>query len=999
MPHSEIKQILELVKEHPRIWLHTDTFSKHGTLFYCPEFNELLISQQLANTLNQRGIDLNSAKEVLTSEIQLIAAELRGNDSIEHPAMHIKLNQNLIATLHMMPFKHHKDLWFCGAVEYLEEPIVGKSLSMPELFSYLDGLFLTITQDGVFTSILKSNSDDLAMPPNHFIGKHYQDVLDIEPASKLTKALQEISEGKKECVIYYSINLPGKGLAPFTCRVINALQANILLHIRKSDENHAHIGQLKKLYQFTEVCNQAAQIGYWELEMSTNDCYWSNTIREILQVSPGYKAKFMSLLEFIQGDEMAINFQNAMNKAMVLGEESTVEIELKTPKDELRWVRLIAIPIQNPLTQGIVRVYGTLQDITQGKLSLLEIEHQKNIFQTVYNHIDEALFLLKVENGRFIYQDTNPAHQLKTGLTHDILLNKDPIEALGASLGFEINQKYKQVLEKKASVQYEELLELPGGTRFWHTKLVPIGQGGQIEYILGSAIDITEFKANEERLIASETKYKSFIENTSDIIFTTDLEGRFTYISPNIESKLGYLPHAFIGQPFAEIIYFEDRSRCLLEFHDLLNGEAGNDALLFRIPNQSGNIRWFATNGAILLAENHVPLGLLGFAHDITEQILTQNELKNTKSHASKVYTEYHHLLNSQSVYIAKIDINGCYNYLNEHALKTFYPHLENAVGLTAGACVIPEDQPLLKQTFQACFSQPGQTFSVILRYINIDGNIAGSKWEFKLVTDNNGNPFEILATGFDITELLHQNNTNKELLKVSHQQNVKLRSFAQIVSHHIRSHAANLITLTTLLKLEDDITQQKQLIDLLDESASRLNETITNLNEILSIESDTKTKTENCNLLKIVQHAWHLLESPLKQAEGEISVTIEPDLTILGKKAFLESVVYNLLANSIRYRNPSKRLLIHIFSEKKENTLLLHFQDNGVGLDLQKYGHKIFGLYQTFHGHQDARGYGLYLSKQQLEAIGASIEVHSAPDEGATFTIQFPDSLLAGLT
>lgn len=69
---------------------------------------------------------------------------------------------------------------------------------------------------------------------------------------------------------------------------------------------------------------------------------------------------------------------------------------------------------------------------------------------------------------------------------------------------------------------------------------------------------------------------------------------------------------------------------------------------------------------------------------------------------------------------------------------------------------------------------------------------------------------------------------------------------------------------------------------------------------------------------------------------------------------------------------------------------LELTFTDNGKGIDLEKYGATIFGMHKTFHRNKDARGVGLYITKNQVEAMGGSITVQSKVNSGTSFKILF---------
>jgi sensor histidine kinase regulating citrate/malate metabolism len=84
---------------------------------------------------------------------------------------------------------------------------------------------------------------------------------------------------------------------------------------------------------------------------------------------------------------------------------------------------------------------------------------------------------------------------------------------------------------------------------------------------------------------------------------------------------------------------------------------------------------------------------------------------------------------------------------------------------------------------------------------------------------------------------------------------------------------------------------------------------------------------------------------------------------------------------------------MIELSTYDEGNYKVLEVKDNGLGLDLKKYGSKVFGMYKTFHGNEDARGFGLYITKTQIEAMGGKITLASEPDKGSTFKVYFYDS------
>ena len=105
---------------------------------------------------------------------------------------------------------------------------------------------------------------------------------------------------------------------------------------------------------------------------------------------------------------------------------------------------------------------------------------------------------------------------------------------------------------------------------------------------------------------------------------------------------------------------------------------------------------------------------------------------------------------------------------------------------------------------------------------------------------------------------------------------------------------------------------------------------------------------------------------------------------------AYLESIILNLMTNAVKYGHPMRAPKITIEASKEGNGIVLSVTDNGLGIDLDRYGDKIFGMYKTFHNNKDARGLGLYIIKNQIEAMDGYITVESSVNKGSVFKVFF---------
>lgn len=79
------------------------------------------------------------------------------------------------------------------------------------------------------------------------------------------------------------------------------------------------------------------------------------------------------------------------------------------------------------------------------------------------------------------------------------------------------------------------------------------------------------------------------------------------------------------------------------------------------------------------------------------------------------------------------------------------------------------------------------------------------------------------------------------------------------------------------------------------------------------------------------------------------------------------------------------------MWSEKKEGEILLHFKDNGIGIDLNKHKNELFGLYKKFNFNMEGKGMGLFMVKTQVTALNGTIEVKSELENGTEFIVTFP--------
>ncbi|KOS06009.1 hypothetical protein AM493_08145 [Flavobacterium akiainvivens] len=255
---------------------------------------------------------------------------------------------------------------------------------------------------------------------------------------------------------------------------------------------------------------------------------------------------------------------------------------------------------------------------------------------------------------------------------------------------------------------------------------------------------------------------------------------------------------------------------------------------------------------------------------------------------------------------------------------------------------------------------------------------------------DENGMPHRAIGTVKDITQMKEKEIELGNTINIIGNQNNRLSNFAHIVSHNLRSHASNLKMLIDLFKTTTDEQEKEEMLDHLEGISDGLSVTISHLKELVEIQTEIKISREDLNLRHYLKNILTILHNEITKHGVVIEINIPLDVTVNYNPAYLESILLNFTTNAIKYSSPERRPVISYDFSVEKGVKVLSVTDNGVGLDLKKHKNSLFGMYKTFHKHQNSRGIGLFITKNQVEAMGGKIRVESEVNKGTTFKIYF---------
>ena len=231
---------------------------------------------------------------------------------------------------------------------------------------------------------------------------------------------------------------------------------------------------------------------------------------------------------------------------------------------------------------------------------------------------------------------------------------------------------------------------------------------------------------------------------------------------------------------------------------------------------------------------------------------------------------------------------------------------------------------------------------------------------------------------------------TNQELIEHNHQ----LEQFAFIAAHNLRAPLTRVLGLSNLIQMGKTEEDKQVALDKLISSTHDLDQVVKDLNAILNIKRHTGNFSE-VDLNESLTRTKRILEKEIEDTGTRIINNFSEAGKVYAIAPYVESILYNLISNAIKYRDPQRSPHIAIKTTLEKEFVCLAVMDNGLGIDLKKYKQNIFNLYKRFHLHVEGKGLGLYLVKTQIEALGGRIEVRSEPNEGTTFQVYFKRYLI----
>lgn len=659
--------------------------------------------------------------------------------------------------------------------------------------------------------------------------------------------------------------------------------------------------------------------------------------------------------------------------------------EVKQPFD-LHWSGEI---IQWEENEPILMVGQANQEFQQ-KAHNLPPSEQTEFFKLLMEHLPDSIFF-KDQESRFIA--INNACAKKFGISN-------PEEAVGKTdFDFFDEIHAQQALDDEIQVMEsgepiirkieKEVRTREANEVFWAStsKLPMYDEDGNVIGTFGITQDITNQYKAEKELERKEATFSKLSKQVPGFFylyrFVPEGESFFPYASHGIKEIFELNPEDVkeSADPVFNRIHPEDAEKVQQAITKSVETlETWN--IDFRLVLPEKGLRWVRGKAK---PEKQADGSIIGYGYimDVTEE-------KKKYRLSTLLRKQLQQVIDSAPNLIFVKDLDGKYLMANKSAADFFGESPKTIIGKTGHDLGIPEEKVrAYAETEKQVIEENESHFTPEDKTALDDGSeVWHQTIKVPFLNTESGKP-AVLSIVTDITKRKKNELELSKSLDFIGEQNQRLSNFAHIVSHNLRNHAGNISMLLSLYNSEESAEEKEELLEHLNTASNRLNDSIADLNEIIDKQYNNKGLLKELDLHETLSKTKEILTTEILANNVQFEEDIPSDLSFKYNPAYLESIMLNLISNAIKYRHPDRKPVIKIKARKENDNVFLEISDNGLGIDLKKNRDKLFGMYKTFHGNENAKGIGLFITKNQIESLGGSIDVESEPGEGTTFKIR----------
>ncbi len=518
---------------------------------------------------------------------------------------------------------------------------------------------------------------------------------------------------------------------------------------RTEQEKEAVLKKLRKKSAKLQSAQRIAKLGYWELDLENQTVYWTE---EVFRIWGRSRVSFSPSLDFIlqsiHPDDL--NTFNSENSAAMAGLRNLdIEHRIVLPDGSIKWVHERG---GLSFTETGKRVFeGTVQDITEEILNRQKLETSEARIRGILK--SQTNYLIRVDlEGNYSYCNDKFSQDFKWIFADQSPIGKPALSSVKESCHPNLKTLFNKCISHPNTVIQAEVekLQKDGGEKFtfWDFICLTDSDGNALE-IQGVGIDITDRVEAERSLVESNQRYELVTQATSDAIYDCNcLTGKILW-SNNYSHLFGYslnsAPETF--DSWASNVHQEDR-KILADLEEVLKGKSNYWQAEYQYRKFNGEYAHVLEKGTIIRNTAGEAVRMVGSIQDITERKETLQKLMHSEA-------RHKGIIQSQTNYVIRTDMEGKYTYCNEKFLQEFgwiYGG-KSLVGEHSMTSVMLHHHDRLAEVAQKCLVNPGRVFQVELDKPGRNNSVVTTLWDLVYLSGSAGQKEELQCVGIDITD------------------------------------------------------------------------------------------------------------------------------------------------------------------------------------------------------------------------------------------------------
>lgn len=494
--------------------------------------------------------------------------------------------------------------------------------------------------------------------------------------------------------------------------------------------------------------------------------------------------------------------------------------------------------------------------------------------------------------------------------------------------------------------------------------------------------NITDTRINEMEKRRAVEDFNLIVRAIDAGIWSHDLRTGREWWSSNFYRLLDYEPgeiHPSYAH-FKSLVHPSDRTNMEKKFHDHLYHQKDYKVEL-RLLTGKGEYKWMETSAQSIRDDEGKALRVAGSLRNINERKMAQLEVEkqefllNQAAEMARVGGWEVCLENMTPIWSEEV-------YRIHELDPSFELNLEEAVNF-----YVEEYRPIISNAVELAINE-GKEFDLELKILTAKNRELWVRAVGMPIKNREGKVISLRGIFQDIEEQKRRENSLNKSIEIISEQNKRFSNFAYIVSHNLRSHISNFTLLLELYERTSEKEELEKILDMGKTTFNRLKETIEHLSKVVEIQTEISQQKEYLSINRVLNRTLDILSMDITQTASIIETDFNDWNHISYVPAYLDSIFQNLISNAIKYRHPDRMPRIKLKTYFDNGKPVLSVKDNGLGIDLKLHKDKVFGMFKTFHEHPQAKGIGLFITKNQVEALGGFIQIDSEVGVGTEFRI-----------